>query len=74
VRNDDDPREVKRARERAAPFSQRESRQRQRGKRGRNGTSAEDGVDILPARDFQQGGLQSMRTAGCASTPLNPSP
>ena len=40
---DDDPREVKRARERAAPFSQRESRQRQRGKWGRDGTSAEDG-------------------------------
>jgi len=40
---DDDPREVKRARERAAPFSQRESRQRQRGKRGRDGASVEDG-------------------------------
>jgi len=33
---------MKRARERAAPFSQRESRQRQRGKRGRDGAGAED--------------------------------
>ena len=33
---------MKRARERAAPFSQRESRQRQRGKRGRDRASAED--------------------------------
>ena len=40
---DDDPREVKRAGERAAPFSQRESRQRQKGKRDGGGTSAEDG-------------------------------
>ena len=39
---DDDLREVKRARERVAPFSQRESWQRQRGKRGGDGTSAED--------------------------------
>ncbi len=39
---DDDPREVKRARERAAPFSQLESRQRQMEKRGRDRASAED--------------------------------